>query len=37
MSKYVPKELVKKAKEIGLLAYFMSYNPGELEKKGIGT
>ena len=27
MSKYVPKELVKKAKEIDLLTYFMNYNP----------
>ena len=37
MSKYVPKELVKKAKEIDLLTYFMNYNPSELVKKGIGT
>lgn len=37
MSKYVPKELVKKAKEIDLLTYFMNYNPGELVRKGIGT
>ena len=29
MSKYVPKELVKKAKEIDLLTYFMNYNPSE--------
>lgn len=37
MSKYVPKDLVKKAKEIDLLTYFMNYNPSELVKKGIGT
>lgn len=37
MSKYVPKELVKKAKEIDLLTYFMNYNPSELVKKGVGT
>jgi hypothetical protein len=37
MSKYVPKELVKKAKEVDLLTYFMNYNPNELVKKGIGT
>ena len=37
MSKYVPKELVKKAKEVDLLTYFMNYNPSELVKKGIGT
>ena len=37
MSKYVPKELVKKAKMIDLLTYFMNYNPSELVKKGVGT
>ena len=37
MSKYIPKELVKKAKEIDLLTYFMNYNPNELVKKGVGT
>ena len=37
MSKYVPKELVKKAKTIDLLTYFMNYNPSELVKKGVGT
>ena len=37
MSKYVPKELVKKAKEVDLLTYFMNNNPSELVKKGIGT
>lgn len=37
MSKYVPKELVKKAKAIDLLTYFMNYNPSELVKKGVGT
>ena len=30
MPKYVPKELVKKAKEVNLLTYFMNYNPSEL-------
>ena len=33
MSKYIPKELVKKAKTIDLLTYFMNYNPSELVKK----
>ena len=37
MSKFIPKELVKKAKEIDLLTYFMNKNPSELVKKGIGT
>ena len=37
MHKYVPKELVKKAKEVDLLTYFMNYNPSELVKKGVGT
>ncbi len=37
MSKYVPKELVKKAKEVDLLNYFMNYNPTELVKKGVDT
>lgn len=37
MPKYVPKELVKKAKQIDLLTYFMNNNPSELVKKGIGT
>ena len=37
MPKYVPKELVKKAKEVDLLTYFMNYNPSELVKKGVGT
>lgn len=37
MSNYVPKEMVKKAKEVDLLTYFMNYNPSELVKKGIGT
>ena len=37
MLKYVPKELVKKAKEVDLLTYFMNYNPSELVKKGVGT
>lgn len=37
MSNYVPKEMVKKVKEVDLLTYFMNYNPSELVKKGIGT
>ena len=37
MPKYVPKELVKKAKEVDLLTYFMNYNPSELVKKSVGT
>ena len=37
MPKYVPKELVKKAKQIDLLTYFMNNNPSELVKRGIGT
>ena len=36
-AKFIPKELVKKAKEIDLLTYFMNKNPSELVKKGIGT
>ena len=31
---YVPKEMVKKVKEVDLLTYFMNYNPSELVKKG---
>ena len=37
MSKYVPKEIVKQAKQIDLLTYFMNNNPSELIKKGAGT
>ena len=37
MPKYVSKELVKKAKQIDLLTYFMNNNPSELVKRGIGT
>ena len=37
MSKYVPKEIVKQAKQIDLLTYFMNNNPSELVKKGAGT
>ena len=37
MSKFIPKELVKKAKDVDLLTYFMNKNPSELVKKGIGT
>lgn len=33
MSNYVPKEMVKKVKEVDLLTYFMNYNPSELVKK----
>lgn len=35
MSKYVPKEMVKKAKEVDLLTYYMNYNPSELVKELI--
>ena len=34
MPKYVPKEIVKQAKQIDLLTYFMNNNPSELVKKG---
>ena len=37
MSKFVPKEIVKQAKQIDLLTYFMNNNPTELVKKGAGT
>ena len=37
MSKFVPKEIVKQAKQIDLLTYFMNNNPSELIKKGAGT
>ena len=37
MSKFVPKEIVKQAKKIDLLTYFMNNNPSELVKKGTGT
>lgn len=37
MSKFVPKEIVKQAKQIDLLTYFMNNNPGEIIKKGAGT
>lgn len=37
MSKFVPKETVKQAKQIDLLTYFMNNNPAELIKKGAGT
>lgn len=37
MSNYIPKELVKKAKEIDLLTYFMNNNPNELVQKGYDT
>lgn len=37
MSKFVPREIVKQAKQIDLLTYFMNNNPSELVKKGGGT
>ena len=37
MLKYIPKEIVKKAKEIDLLTFFMNYKPDELVKKGLDT
>ena len=37
MSKFVPREIVKQAKQIDLLTYFMNNNPSELVKKGTGT
>ena len=37
MSAFIPKEIVKQAKQIDLLTYFMNNNPSELVKKGTGT
>ena len=37
MSEFIPKEIVKQAKQIDLLTYFMNNNPTELVKKGTGT
>ena len=37
MAKYIPKEIVNKAKEIDLLTYFMNNNPAELVRKGADT
>ena len=37
MSKFIPKDVVKQAKQINLLTYFMNNNPQELVKKGVGT
>ena len=37
MSKFVPKEIVKQAKQIDLLTYFMNNNPSELVRKGADT
>ncbi len=37
MSEFIPKEIVKQAKQIDLLTYFMNNNPSELIKKGAGT
>ena len=37
MPKFVPKEVVKQAKEIDLLTYFMNNYPSELVRKGTNT
>lgn len=37
MAKFVPKEIVKQAKQVDLLTYFLNNNPSELVKKGAGT
>lgn len=37
MSAFIPKEIVKQAKQIDLITYFMNNNPTELVKKGTGT
>ena len=37
MPKFVPKEVVKQAKEIDLLTYFMNNKPSELVRKGNNT
>ena len=37
MSKFVPKEIVKQAKQIDLLTYLMNNNPSELVRKGADT
>ena len=37
MPEFVPKEVVKQAKEIDLLTYFMNNNPSELVRKGTNT
>lgn len=37
MSEYIPKEIVKQAKQIDLLTYFMNNNQSELVKKGAST
>ncbi len=37
MSKFIPKEIVRQAKQIDLLTYFMNNNPSELVKKGTCT
>ena len=37
MSEFIPKEIVKQAKQIDLLTYFMNNNPSELVKKGAST
>lgn len=37
MPEFVPKEVVKKAKEIDLLTYFMNNNPSQLVRKGTNT
>lgn len=35
MSAFIPKEIVKQAKQIDLLTYFMNNNPSELVKKEL--
>lgn len=37
MPEFVPKKVVKKAKEIDLLTYFMNNNPSQLVRKGTNT
>ena len=37
MAKFIPKEIVEKAKKIDLLSYFLTNKPNELIKKGNGT
>ncbi len=37
MAKFIPKEIVEKAKKIDLLSYFLTNKPQELIKKGNGT
>jgi len=37
MAKFIPREIVEKAKKIDLLSYFLTNKPNELIKKGNGT